>query len=139
MGSTPPRGTEEVVNMLTLGLFKIECNWSKRAGPYLLVKYKNKRLKLFLICHRKKERCIQICGHTSFLCARCTGLYMGAIVSLFLSLIGLVLSPYLGLVLVLPMLLDGFSQLLGFRESNNVTRLLTGLLFSMGFISFLMI
>jgi uncharacterized membrane protein len=37
----------------------------------------------------------------------------------------------------MPMTADGISQLAGFRESNNGLRLLTGFMFTFGFMSML--
>ena len=85
---------------------------------------------LNLICHRIPERTFQIRGHYFPVCARCTGFY----VSLFIyylyayyffidySLNLLILAC----ILLIPTIIDGTTQLIGERESNNTLRFLTG-------------
>jgi uncharacterized membrane protein len=41
------------------------------------------------------------------------------------------------MMMMMPMVVDGISQFFGFRESNNVVRLLTGLMFTFGLTSML--
>lgn len=114
---------------------KFAFRWSSKAGPLLVIQYRNQTVGAFLFCHRDRERCIRIFGYTSFLCARCTGLCIGVAAFCFVWLMGLAIPPLFGLWLVLPMMIDGFSQLLKLRESNNILRLATGLFFSVGFLS----
>lgn len=111
--------------------------WDSRAGPVLVIKYGNKRFGLALICHREPKKCLTFLGHKSFLCSRCCGISLGVIATLVFSFFHLPISPLMGISLTIPMLLDSFSQLLGLRQSNNLLRLITGFLFSLGFLSFL--
>ena len=85
--------------------------------------------------------CHQLASRTFFdgkmpLCSRCTGIYIGMVIGFICYLlfcrfktfdkISLVLVAITGLV---PILLDGGSQYLGFRLSNNLLRYSTGILF----------
>jgi len=86
------------------------------------------------MCHQLPERSYFIFGYKMTVCARCFGIYSG-----FLA--GLVIYPFLAkfcnfsklskwyLILALvPMALDGTSQLIGFRESFNTLRFFTGII-----------
>ncbi|MBU7015015.1 MAG: DUF2085 domain-containing protein [Theionarchaea archaeon] len=77
------------------------------------------------ICHQLPERSFYIVGHQLPVCARCTGIYLGAFVG---SLIASETPPsrWVLMVAIFPLLLDGGTQLL-FRESTNTLRLATGL------------
>ncbi|MFQ6107626.1 MAG: DUF2085 domain-containing protein [Thermoplasmata archaeon] len=86
-----------------------------------------------LICHARPERSFSFRGRRLPICSRCTGFY------LFLA-IGLTLAPLLvpagglsytvllfaTLIAVGPLAVDGMTQLIGWRESNNYLRFLTG-------------
>ena len=90
------------------------------------------------ICHRKPERSFFYKGHQFPVCARCTGFYISGIISIILLKFYPV--PYnlitlmLGIILLLPCAIDGFTQLFEMRESNNTLRLITGLLGGVGLI-----
>ena len=83
-----------------------------------------------LFCHQKPERTLWIMGYPMAFCARDTGLYGG----LWLGMLAFAawrrprLSARMALLLVLPLALDGGSQLIGLRQSTNWLRLSTGLL-----------
>ena len=88
------------------------------------------------ICHRIPERTFNIRGHYFPVCARCTGFYIGAFsyfayvyffyVQYSVSLI------LLAILMIIPTFLDGFTQLTRSQESNNMLRLLTGLIGGIG-------
>lgn len=84
-----------------------------------------------LICHRIPQRTFQIKGHYFPVCSRCTGFYIGAfsyfIIAYFVYIQYTVPLIFLGVLMMIPTFLDGFTQLFGSRESNNTLRLLTGL------------
>ncbi|MGN0105334.1 DUF2085 domain-containing protein [Methanobrevibacter ruminantium] len=88
------------------------------------------------ICHRIPERSFFIKGHQFPVCARCTGFYISifsyAIYAMLFSIHYEVYSFLIGFILILPAFVDGFTQYLGIRESNNILRLLTGLLGGIG-------
>ena len=83
----------------------------------------------------------KIVGRRLRLCARCTGATLGFTAILLVGLSGhlpffksVPLTSQLGLCLLLaaPASIDWFTQTLEFRESNNVLRILTGLLEGVG-------
>ncbi len=88
------------------------------------------------ICHRIPERTFKI-GDCYFpVCSRCTGAYTG-IFSYFI-LVYFVFIQYtlpiilLGAMMITPMALDGITQFLDLRESNNSLRFFTGLIGGIG-------
>ena len=100
---------------------------------------KGKKMSVFdYICHRKPERSFFYKGHQFPVCARCTGFYISGIASIILLKFYPV--PYtlntllIGILLLMPCAIDGFSQLFEMRESNNMLRLITGLLGGVGLI-----
>lgn len=88
------------------------------------------------ICHRLPDRTFNFKGHYFPVCARCTGFYMGAfsyyIYAYFFYVDYSYYIVFLGLLLLIPSLLDGSTQLLNLRLSNNSLRFFTGLLGGMG-------
>ena len=88
------------------------------------------------ICHRIPERTFSIKGHYFPVCARCTGIYLGSFS--YFALVSMVRVDYNVLLLatavlmVVPTFLDGFTQLLGERESNNTLRFATGIMGGLG-------
>ncbi len=95
-----------------------------------------------LICHQLPERTL-IMGSTLLpVCARDTGIYIGILAGLALLLMrreGRSGPPnlYLTLAMMLPLIVDGTTQVLGFRTSTNQLRLITGLLFGTAISPFL--
>lgn len=90
------------------------------------------------ICHQMPERTFFIDGHYLPLCARCTGIYIG----IFSSLLFLAVTKKFGsnqipsinisivlLLFLFPLIIDGFGSYLGLYSTNNVIRLLTGIMF----------
>ncbi len=88
------------------------------------------------ICHRIPERTFKIRNHYFPVCARCTGAYIGMF-SYFTS-VYFVFIQYtlplilLGILMIVPMALDGLTQFMELRESNNGLRFLSGLLGGIG-------
>jgi len=85
----------------------------------------------FKICHRIPDRTFSIKGHYFPVCSRCTGIYIGAFsyfIIAYLTPIKYTATLIITATLItIPTILDGFTQLLGLRESNNLIRFLTGL------------
>lgn len=80
-----------------------------------------------LICHQEPTRSLWIAGHPMAICARDVGLYGGLWLGLLMTLWRRTFIPgWTALLCVLPMALDGGTQLLGLRESTNALRLVTG-------------
>ena len=90
------------------------------------------------ICHRKPERSFFYKGRQFPVCARCTGFYISGIASIILF--NLYPAPYslntllIGIILLMPCAIDGFTQLFEYRDSKNLLRLITGLLGGVGLI-----
>ena len=88
------------------------------------------------ICHRIPERTFNIRGHYFPVCSRCTGFYIAAFsYFIFVYYFYVQYTPILillAILMIIPALLDGFTQLIGFRQSNNILRLLTGLIGGVG-------
>lgn len=87
-----------------------------------------KWLPIFFGCHCKKERSFHFRGVQFPICARCTGELMGIFVFLC-SCTWYRPSFGISVLLMFPLLVDGFFQLLTSYESKNVRRFVTGLLF----------
>lgn len=96
----------------------------------------NQIISIFPICHRLPDRTFKI-GKWQFpVCARCTGFYISAFsYFIYVYLFYVQYTPYLimlGLLMLIPAFLDGFTQLLEFRCSNNPLRFFTGLIGGLG-------
>jgi uncharacterized membrane protein len=115
----------------------LEFRWEARAGPILFINVGDKKLGLAFFCHRRPDRSFTILGYKSPLCSRCTGLLLGFFGFIWLGLFQVHIPAMAVILLMVPTVIDGVSQLAGFRESNNLTRLLTGFMFTFGFISML--
>lgn len=89
-----------------------------------------------LICHRKPERSFHINGHQFPVCARCTGFYISIISYFTYAFFNYVdYSAELlifAVMLMVPAGIDGFTQFLELRKSNNILRLATGLCGGLG-------
>ena len=102
-----------------------------------------KWLPIIFGCHCKPERSFFYKGKQFPICARCTGELIGIIFGLLIPIVLLNNLNILGIssifenlkfygFLLIPMLIDGFSQQLTSRESNNILRVITGFLFGFG-------
>jgi uncharacterized membrane protein len=114
-----------------------EFKWDTRAGPVLFIDFGKRKLGLALFCHRSPERSFTILGYTTPLCSRCVGLLMGFFSFFWMVLLNVHIPLVAVALMMMPMVVDGISQFFGFRESNNVVRLLTGFMFTFGFMSML--
>lgn len=82
----------------------------------------------FVICHRIPERSFYLRGTQFPVCARCTGILLGYLIFPLVYL-GIIRIPIILIILLnMPILIDGLSQNMGLRESNNKLRLMTGIL-----------
>lgn len=99
-------------------------------------KQKPKKAISVLICHRIPERTFKIRGKYLPVCSRCTGIYLGAFSYFALAyLVKIDYNCYLitaGALMIVPTFLDGFTQLLGMRKSNNTLRFFTGIIAGLG-------
>ena len=96
-----------------------------------------------ILCHRIPERSFHYKNHQFPVCARCTGFYTGLIVFLIYNYffpVNYTLNLFIiSIILLIPVGIDGFTQLLGFRESNNNLRFITGFVGGIGLIIFMKI
>jgi uncharacterized membrane protein len=88
------------------------------------------------ICHRKPERTFKIKNHYFPVCSRCTGFYIGAFSYFIFVYYNFVeytsILIFIAFLMIIPTFIDGTTQLLGFRDSNNIIRLFTGLIGGIG-------
>jgi uncharacterized membrane protein len=110
---------------------KFDYFWDKKIGPIFIVNIQNKYYGLCL-CHRNPEKSIPFFGLEKYLCARCLGLSFGGSLGLILNYLDISFPLIPATFLLVPMLIDGFSQAFRLRESNNILRLVTGFLFGLG-------
>lgn len=85
-------------------------------------------------CHQRADRSFFIKGYQFPVCARCTGVILASVFAMIIFFI-YPLSAGVSLVLSFVMFLDWFVQRTGIRESNNIRRLVTGLLGGYGFMT----
>lgn len=100
------------------------------------------------VCHQMAERSFILEGKQLPVCARCTGIYSGIFFSMvFFWIFGRLKGnkPYskwgmiIGALAFLPICMDGFFSYLGFWESNQFLRVVTGALAGASFIGFLLL
>ena len=84
------------------------------------------------LCHEKSERSLFINGNQMPFCSRCTAIWIGIAIGLFLMIFYKIeFDEKILLILLIgitPLAIDGFGQLFGLWESTNYIRVLTGLL-----------
>ncbi|WP_431063852.1 DUF2085 domain-containing protein [Methanobacterium sp.] len=82
------------------------------------------------------ERTFKIKNTYFPVCSRCTGIYIGAFS--YFAFVYFVYIQYsmetvlIAITLIIPTFLDGITQFLGYRESNNPLRFTTGVLAGIG-------
>lgn len=90
----------------------------------------------FFPCHRKKERSLVIGGRQFPMCFRCMSILLGyfAVGPLFwlAADVPFLMMLVFGVLLNIPMVMDGYTQLRGWRVSNNFLRSFTGLISGIG-------
>lgn len=84
-------------------------------------------------CHQMPERSFFYKGYQFPVCARCTGLIIGYLLGVLIYFLK-VLNWKIAIILCIPLVLDGGSQYLNWRISNQVLRLITGILCGIGII-----
>jgi len=84
------------------------------------------------LCHQRQDRSFLINDNQMPFCSRCTGIWIGIVLSLgIVSFYKFELDEkflYLIFILLAPMAVDGIGQLFGFWESTNLIRVITGVL-----------
>ena len=110
----------------------VVCTWAVAHGASM-----RWRLLFRVFCHGIPERCFHVWGVPMPICARCTAIYAG----LALAIAAFVLLPRLSergarlllMAAVVPLGVDGLTQLARLRESTNGIRSATGLLAGIAF------
>lgn len=90
---------------------------------------------LGLICHKRIDRSLLIFDQYIHICARCFAFYFTSLIILIFFCLNRtyrISSHVVFYSLISPLILDGMTQLLGFRESSNHIRVITGVLASIG-------
>ncbi|MCL2114705.1 MAG: DUF2085 domain-containing protein [Methanobrevibacter sp.] len=91
----------------------------------------------YFICHRIPDRTFKVKKYYFPVCARCTGIYLSGFTYFFIATFTPIIYSMeliiLAILLIIPTAVDGISQLLNKRESNNNLRFLTGLFAGIGF------
>lgn len=87
------------------------------------------------ICHQMPSRSFFINKKQMSLCSRCFGIYLGMFIGVLISILlnlemlfNKNLMLFLAISLIFPIAIDGTTQMLKLRESNNPLRFFTGLL-----------
>ncbi len=85
------------------------------------------------VCHQRPDRSFTVCGRQCWVCARCQGFYylfpVGLLVPLLYPPLQQLSASFifaLTILALIPMAIDGGTQYLGMRESNNPLRFITG-------------
>ncbi len=78
-------------------------------------------------CHQLPQRSFFVKGYQLPLCARCTGIFIGNIIVVLL--LPLKIADYKFALFMLPMIIDGGIQYMTEYRSNNIRRLVTGIMF----------
>ena len=95
------------------------------------------RLLFRLFCHGIPERCLYLWNVPMPICARCTAIYVGLIISIALFLILPRMTERVARIVLfaaaIPMAIDGFTQLAKLRVSTNTLRIETGLILGIAF------
>jgi Predicted membrane protein len=84
-------------------------------------------------CHQKAERSFFFRGYQFPLCARCTGIAIGHILAFCTAPFHT--FNFSIVVLMLPLAVDGTIQYCTAYESNNIKRILSGILYGFAFTS----
>lgn len=109
------------------------CTWAIAQGAPMHL-----RLLFRVLCHGMPHRCLELFGGTPMpICARCFGIYLGMLAGLLAFLVVPRLREgFMRLVAfaaVLPLAIDGLTQLAGLRESTNPLRIATGTIAGLAF------
>lgn len=88
------------------------------------------RILFRVLCHGMPQRSLEVFGTTMPICARCTGIYAGLLAGILafavLPRIETAVLKVAVIVAMIPIGLDGLTQAVGLRESNNPLRIVTG-------------
>lgn len=83
-------------------------------------------------CHQIPERSFSFKGYQFPVCARCTGVFFGEIITIIILIAQYRISPWLSLFFMLVMGIDWGLQYLDILPSTNIRRLVSGLFGGVG-------
>lgn len=110
---------------------------SRKLGPSVAVTIHKRRFG-FCFCHRLPERSFSFRGHLFPLCARCTGIVAGSVLAPVAFFSGHAPEPFLATLFLVPLIADGLTQRMKWRESTNPLRFVTGTLFGLGYMTLIL-
>ncbi len=103
------------------------CTWAVAQGAS-----PKWRLLFRVLCHGIERRCFDLWHTPMPICARCTGIYIGMLAGIVIFALLPRLEERIArwalAIALVPMAIDGLTQLVMLRESTNSLRLETGLL-----------
>lgn len=85
-------------------------------------------------CHQMPERSFFWKKYQFPVCARCTGMMVGYILAIVLSVLGVFIKYWQCIVLLIPLIFDGCLQYKTKYLSNNFKRFVSGVLYGVGLI-----
>lgn len=91
-------------------------------------------LQIFFGCHARPDRSFYFRGKQFPICARCTGELVGMVIGILIAVCYGCPNFWLTCLMMVPLVVDGFTQRLTAYESNNMRRLWTGILFGIALI-----
>ena len=83
-------------------------------------------------CHQMPDRSFLYKGYQFPVCARCTGVIIGEFISIITILCALKISWIYAFLLTVPLVVDGGLQYIKVLKSNNIRRIITGILAGFG-------
>lgn len=95
----------------------------------------NKKKIQLVFCHRRPDRSFFWKGKQFPLCARCTGIHIGYLTFPLFVFNVFSFNIWWTLLLIIPTCLDGWTQACCNRGSNNLLRVVTGLMAGIGAMS----
>lgn len=83
------------------------------------------------VCHQDSTKCISIDNNSTLVCARCAGIYFGALIAAISSIIIFhpLTSKKLLLISIIPLLIDVLLVSLGIYSYSKIISFITGMVF----------
>lgn len=108
------------------------CAWAISNGASM-----QWRVLFRVMCHGRVERCLELFDVPMPICARCVGIYAGLLAGLaafrLMTMLRERVARTFAFIAILPLAIDGLTQLAGLRESTNPLRIATGVLAGLAF------
>jgi uncharacterized membrane protein len=108
------------------------CTWAIAHGAS-----EQWRLLFRIMCHGRAERSLELFATPMPLCARCVGIYGGMLAGILVfwavPLLREKVMRGFAVAALIPLALDGLTQLTGLRESTNPLRVATGVIAGLAF------